>query len=283
MNKAKGLIRLMRPELPFAAGVCAVMGQLLALGKFPPFFIIFPGFFSIFFISASILVLNDYYDAETDKINAPNRPIPSKLVLPSEALTLSIILLLAGLLLSYLVSQLALMCSILLTIVGILYNRKFKKYGFIGNIMVSFSVGMTFVYGAISVDLPFNKIALFFGVIAALIDLGEEIAADSMDVAGDLLIESNSLAIRYGRLFALKISFSIFFLVVLLTFIPFIMKWFSSIYLVPIIFMDFAIAVSSYKLLKSKENKEGRGYIRKLYLGATAGILIFLVMRLANI
>ncbi len=72
--------------------------------------------------------------------------------------------------------------------------------------MVSFSVGMTFIYGALSVGLPFDLRAWFFGIIAALIDLGEEIAADAMDMEGDLLIHSNSLAIKYGRDFALKIS-----------------------------------------------------------------------------
>ena len=33
MEKLKGLFRLMRFELPFAAGVCVVMGQLFALKK----------------------------------------------------------------------------------------------------------------------------------------------------------------------------------------------------------------------------------------------------------
>ncbi len=279
MRKFIGLFRLMRFELPFSAGVCVVMGQLLALGKFATVLLTISAFLSILMISASILVLNDYFDVETDKINAPHRPIPSNLVSPNEALLFSTVLLVGGLILSYLISFAALVCCIAVTIIGFLYNRKFKKSGLPGNLMVSFSVGMTFIYGGVSVGLPFNKIVLFFGVIAALIDLGEEIAADSMDIEGDLLINSNSLAIIYGKKRALTISGFIFFTVIILSSGPFLLNWFAVIYLVPISVMDLAIGYSTVRLLKS-ETDEGRKYIRWIYLGATLGLLIFLLMRL---
>jgi len=121
----------------------------------------------------------------------------------------------------------ALMFSIALAVIGFLYNRKLKKSGLLGNILVSFSVGMTFIFGGLTVELPFHKMVIFFSLIAALIDLGEEIAADAMDIKGDLLINSNSIAIKYGKETALKISGLIFFFVVLLTSIPFLLKWFS--------------------------------------------------------
>ena len=85
MNKIIGLLKLLRFELPFSAGVCVVMGQLLALREFASILITIFGFASVFLISASILVLNDYFDVETDKVNAPHRPIPSGLVSTNEA------------------------------------------------------------------------------------------------------------------------------------------------------------------------------------------------------
>jgi geranylgeranylglycerol-phosphate geranylgeranyltransferase len=282
MKKLKGLFILLRFELPFSAGVCVVMGQIFALGRFAPLDITAFAFLSVFLISASILVLNDYFDVETDKINAPNRPIPSNLVSPSEALVFSLFLMLTGLLLSYLIGITALLISIALAVIGFLYNRYFKKHGLAGNIMVSFSVGMTFIYGGASVDSPFNKIVILFGLIAALIDLGEEIAADSVDVKGDLLINSNSLAIKYGRPAALKTSVTIFTVVVLLSLAPFILKWFQLIYLIPIGIMDMTIGYSSFKLLSS-EIEEGHRHIRRIYLGGTSGLVIFLIMKLAGI
>lgn len=279
MKKLKGLFRLIRFELPLAAGICVLLGQLFALGDFASLFITAAGFCSVFLISASILVSNDYFDMETDKINAPDRPIPSNLVTPAEALSFAIFLLLAGFVFSYLISIPALLFSVGLTVIGILYNGKFKKHGFIGNLMVSFSVGMTFIFGGLSVGMPFNKLVLFFAVIAALIDLGEEIAADSMDVKGDLLIGSKSIAIKYGKTTAIKISSFMFFFVILLSTIPFLLKWFAIIYLIPILIMDFVVGYSTMRLLKSKD-EEGRKYIRLLYLGATFGLIVFLAMRL---
>lgn len=279
MKKLKGFLTLIRFELPLAAGICVVLGQVFALGEFAPFNLILAASLSVFLISASILVSNDYFDLETDKINAPHRPIPLNLVSPAEALFLSIFLLLAGLVFSYLINFETLLFSIGLTLIGFLYNRIFKKHGLIGNLFVSFSVGMTFIFGGLSVGLPFNKIVLFFAVIAALVDLGEEIAADSMDVKGDLLIDSNSIAIKHGKEKALRLSAFIFVLVILLSLIPFFLKWFNIIYLLPIGIMDFFIGFSTYKLVRSK-NEEGRKYIRLLYVGATLGLLIFLIMRL---
>jgi geranylgeranylglycerol-phosphate geranylgeranyltransferase len=282
MNKIKGLLKLLRFELPFSAGVCVVMGQLLALGEFASAAVTIFGFMSVFLISASILVMNDYFDVETDKINAPHRPIPSNLVTPNEALYFSLLLLFTGIFLSYLISITVLLISIVLAIIGFLYNHYFKKSGLPGNLMVSFSVGMTFIYGGASVGLPFHKMVLFFGLIAALIDLGEEIAADAMDIKGDQLIKSNSLAIKYGKSASLQISGYIFFFVILLSFVPFIMNWFSIVYLIPIGIMDISIAYPALRLLNSK-NEEGRKYIRWIYLGAISGIIIFIVMRLVGI
>lgn len=282
MKKFRGLFQLIRFELPFAAGVCVVMGQLFALGAFASASVTAIAFLSVLFVSASILVSNDYFDVESDAINAPERPIPSGAVAPSEALSLSVALAAAGLMLSFLLGAPALACSVLLLGIGFMYNRVFKKSGLPGNLLVSISVGMAFVYGGVSVGMPFNRIVWFFALIAALIDLGEEIAADAMDMEGDRIIQSNSLAIRHGRHAALRFSRNVFFLVIILTAVPFFLRWFPLAYVVPIGIMDLAIAYSALCLPES-DDKKGREHIRRLYLGATAGLLLFLLMKLLGV
>lgn len=278
LKKITGLYKLFRFELPLSAGICVIMGQMLALGKFASLPESLLAFLSIFCISASILILNDYFDIETDKLNAPDRPIPSNLVSPSEAFILAIIVLLLGLMSGYFINITSFFISIVLFIIGFLYNWKFKKTGLPGNIMVSFSVGMTFIYGCVSVGLSVNKIVLLFAMIAALVDLGEEIAADSLDVKGDKLINSNSLAIKYGSKAAQNVSFIIFFIVVLLTLLPFILKWLPVFYLIPFAVMDSIILFSVFKLSKV-DNSRKRKYIRSIYLGSTFGLLLFIMLR----
>jgi len=47
-SRALGLFRLFRLELPVAAGICAVLGQLVATGDLPPFPRVALSFVSIF-------------------------------------------------------------------------------------------------------------------------------------------------------------------------------------------------------------------------------------------
>ncbi len=280
LKKIIGFFKLIRFELPVAAGICVVLGQLLALKEFYSFQLAAKGFLSVFAASASILVLNDYFDVETDRINAPYRPIPFNLVTEKEALYFSIFLLIIGFATSLLIDIYSFFCILVLTVVGYLYNRRFKKSGLLGNVIVSFSVGMTFIYGGISVGSPYDKHILFFALTAALIDLGEEIASDAMDIKGDLLIGSNSLAIKYGRPVAVKVSTIIFLFVILFSFLPFFLSWFSAVYLIPILVMDAFILFPILKLNKIENDDSGRNYIRIIYLGSTFGILLFITILL---
>jgi len=129
MKKLKGFLALIRFELSLAAGICVVLGQLFALGEFAPLNLTVTGFFSVFLVSASILVSNDYFDIETDKINAPHRPLPSGLVNPGEALVLVVFLFLAGLILSFTISIPALLFSIGLTISVCFITGNLKSTG----------------------------------------------------------------------------------------------------------------------------------------------------------
>lgn len=279
MNWSKGSLILIRPDLTIAAGICVITGQMLALGALGTPFQIFAGFFSVALISGAILAINDYFDVASDIINAPTRPIPSGMISKNGALLLSLVLLAVGLSLAIFISILSFLACTILAVVGFLYNWRLKRTGLPGNLMVSFSVGMTFVYGGITVGLPLEKTVFFFGLLAAMLDLGEEIAADAMDMEGDKKMNSNSLAIKYGKAFVLRISCMIFGFVLILTIIPFLLGWFEPHYFIPFIFMDGVLIYSMIKLLNSKGD-EGRNHIKWIYRSSTATILAFLVLRL---
>jgi len=277
-TKLKGLFRLFRFELPFAAGVCTLLGELLALGQIPSLREIGFGFLSVFLVSASALILNDYFDLESDKINAPERPLPSGQVTRQDVLILGTGVTLLGFLASVLISWAALFSAVLIWIIGFLYNWRLKQTGFFGNLMVSFSVGMTFIYGGIVVGQPFEILVWFFGILAFLIDLGEEIAADALDMEGDRGAGSRSLALVFGHEKALKISAAIFILIVVISWLPFLFGWIGWIYGIPILFMDAMILYPTIKLLDSRSTNQ-RMYIRWIYLGSSAALIIFIFMR----
>jgi geranylgeranylglycerol-phosphate geranylgeranyltransferase len=280
-TRVRGLLRLFRFELPFSAGVCVVLGEILALGRIPAIREMGLGFLSFFFISATALILNDYFDYETDKVNAPQRPLPSGMVTKRDVVLLSTVVALLGFIAGYMIGVDALLVVFLVWVVGVLYNWRFKQTGFLGNLFVSFSVGMTFIFGGITVGHPHDKVVLWFGVIAMLIDLGEEIAADAMDVQGDRLAGSRSLAVLLGQETALKIAGAIFVLLVMVSSVPFIFGWLDWLYLLPISMMDGVIVYSMVRLLNPR-TADRRRYIRWIYLSGLAAVLMFIVIRMAS-
>jgi geranylgeranylglycerol-phosphate geranylgeranyltransferase len=162
-----------------------------------------------------------------------------------------------------------------------LYNGRFKKAGFIGNLMVSFSVGMTFVFGDIAVDKPFEIIVWFSAIITMLIDLGEEIAEDAMGIEDDRQAGSLSLILVFGRENALKISGVTFLLVGVASILPFFLGWLEWIYRFPFLLMDVVVLHSTSKLLDSRIANR-RIYIRWIYLSGLVAFLIFIIIRIVR-
>ena len=278
-SKLSGLLRLFRFELPFTAGLCAVLGQLLALGTLPTIVEIILGFLSVFFISAAALILNDYFDIESDRINAPDRPLPSGLVTKQDVILLTAGVTLLGLITGFLISWAAVLVIMVVWIVGFLYNWRFKKVFLLGNLMVSLSVGMTFIFGGVSVNRPFSPLVWFFAAWVFFINLGEEIAADAMDIDGDRKAGSRSIALVLGRDKALRISAAIFLTVIAASSLPFILGWLGWIYLLPFILTDAVMFYCLIKLLQTDDEK-GRIYIRWIYMSGMVTLIIIIILRL---
>lgn len=274
-----GLIKLIRPDLASAAGICVIIGQLLALGQVPDILTLCSGFLSVFLISGAILVSNDVIDYETDKVNAPHRPLPSGVVTKKEAILFTLLLLGAGLLLSSFTGIISFLVALLLAAIGFIYNRFAKKSGLPGNLMVSISVGTTFLYGGVTTGQPPDGAIIFFSVITALFDLGEEIASDTMDAEGDKKINSRSLAILYGEDRAIKIASAVLFLIIPVTTIPFLINLFSFVYALPLLYLNGVIVYYVTKLLKAG-TKNGKEYTIKLYRHGAVSLVLFLIIRL---
>lgn len=277
--KAVGLVRLFRFELSFTAGACVVLAEFLALGDFPSPVQAISGFLSFFFISSTALILNDCFDIETDRINAPSRPLPAGLVTKTDALVLSAVVALLGFLFAGMIGVVAFIVVFFVWLSGFLYNWRLKKSGFIGNLFVGFSVGMTFIFGGIAVGKPFEEVVWFLALMTMLVDLGEEIAADALDVDGDRKTGSRSLAVLFGPKTAMKTAAGVFATVVAAGAVPFFFGWLEWYYLPPLLMFD-AVIVYSVKNLLNPRNSDRINDIRRIYLGGSVMILVFIVIRL---
>jgi geranylgeranylglycerol-phosphate geranylgeranyltransferase len=280
--KLKAMALLFRPDLSITAGICVLLGELLALGRLPSLTQAAYGFLSIFCISATALILNDYFDIETDRINAPSRPLPSGLVTKSEVLVLSVVVALLGFLFSFLIGLQALGVTIGVWLVGFLYNWRLKRSGIWGNLFVAFSVGMTFIFGGIVVGNPFEVVVWYLAITTFLIDLGEEIAADSLDVEGDRKTGSRSLAVVWGSEKAMAFAAAVFGLVVVGSAVPFILGWLGWAYLSVMIIWD-AVVIFSVKRLLDARRLNRINDVRRIYLSGLGLIVTFIAIRLSGL
>lgn len=267
LRKWKGLIRLTRPLNGAMAGVATIISALIAQGGFTSTFSITLGFVTVFTLSSASMVVNDYYDREVDVINAPKRPLPSGLISPDEALIFAVFLATIGLISAALTNLQCLMIAILALVVSVSYNTKGKKMGFVGNLMVSVCVGLTFLYGGFVAMASYATriLTLIFATIALLSNTGREITKGIPDVQGDKEKEINTIAAVFGPKLAAITSVCFYLSAVALTVIPWLLSYVSWEYIPVVAISDLGFITSSVSLLRdnSPENaKRVKNWIR---------------------
>jgi len=278
-TKVRASTELVRMDLALGAGFFFIAGEILAFGGLPPLNSVFFGFLTLFFISGSANISNDFFDREVDRVNLPSRPLPSGRISVRELCVLFLLFSAAGLVCSAFLGPLVFGLVFICWFVALLYNMKLKESGFFGNLVVAFCIAMTFILGGLAAGTV-NGMILTFAALAFFFDLGLEIASDAMDVKGDAVRSSKSVANKKGRKYAIRVSgvmLSVFFL---LTLVPYAMGWLGYGYLILIALADIWMVYCAINLMRSRTIKEGRKHIRRLYLTWGLFVIVFTLARL---
>ena len=277
-TKIRASADLIRMDLALGAGIFFVAGGILALGGVPPLNQVLFGFLTIFFISGSANISNDYFDRDVDSINLPARPLPSGRISVPELWALFLLFTAAGLMTAALLGPLVLALVAVLWGIALLYNIRLKNSGFAGNLVVAVCVAMTLLLGGITAG-TINGLLLTFAALAFFFDLGEEIASDAMDVEGDRLRSSKSLAKRWGRTAAIRIAGVVFGVFCLLTLLPFALGWLGYDYLFFGAVMALWTISCWWKLSRARTVDEGREQVRRLYLAWGLFVVVSVITR----
>jgi len=182
------------------------------------------------------MVLNDYYDLEIDKVNAPKRPLPSGRVSPKKALFFSFSLFIIGISFALLLNVYCLLLALFNTLLEFLYSRNFKQVFLFGNVIVSWLAASAFLFGAL---MTFDfKIVGIVVLLAFLSNMGREIFKCIEDIKGDRKMRMDTLPVAVGINSAREIAQGFIAGAILLSTLPYLLGFLNRSYLTIVLIGD---------------------------------------------
>lgn len=257
----KAYIEIARPKNSILASFVSFLGSFVAtLGLPEPKPVLLAGLI-VFLETSAGNSINDYFDYEIDKINRPNRPIPSGRISKKNAKIFYLLLVLTGISIAFLVNKYIVFMSILASIALYTYSWKLKGTPFFGNFIVALMTGLVPIFGGLAVE----EIGLvyYMALSAFLVNLSREIYKDIEDIEGDRQ-KAKTLPITIGKRKSFILALIFLLLTILSTFLPLRSAigrgyWFMVI-------PDFILlrnAVKSILVLNTENYIEGAGKIQK--------------------
>jgi len=152
-------------------------------------------------ITAFGYVSNDLSDVVEDRINKPDRPLPTGKLTRRQAIMLALMLLVTALLLSRQLGWLALTVAALVLALLLLYNWRLKGALGLGNLLIASLAACALLPGAVAVDgwqrVTFVKLLPATTALALFI-LAREMLKTLEDRAGDGVAGKRTIAIQLG-------------------------------------------------------------------------------------
>jgi len=291
-------LKILRPVNCLMSVIAVLIGVFL-ITKIPPIAAL-PAAIAAFLIAGAGNVINDFVDIEADKINRPKRPIPSGKIKPKTALGYSAALFAVGICLSVFTNWLALVIAAANSFLLIVYSTHLKNRMFVGNAVVSYLVGSTFLFGSAAVlDLSNPNLLilpLLLMLLASLSNFSREVVKTLEDLEGDKLafikkavakvkgkvlekfgVKSGGVRFKYSIKFTTGVAIAALLVVIIISPLPYLLKILGLSYLVVLIPTDLAFIASIYTLVSSKNKKRFSKSSKLIKVGMFLGLIAYIV------
>ena len=293
----KAYLEILRPGNCLMSIIAVLIGSFLILKTFD--FTTLLASISVFLITGAGNAINDYIDIEADKVNRPKRPIPSGRIKPKAALFYSIVLFLIGIILSLFTTWPAFSLAIINSVLLIAYAFYLKNTAFVGNFVVSYLVGSTFLFGSLASLTAFSMhaitITLLLMLLATLTNFSREVVKTLEDLEGDkkafiknlirkakekllakFRIKKETVEFRYSEKLTKSVAALSLFIVILLSPLPYLLGFLGLAYLGIVVLADL-IFLYSATVLFSKNKKRYSNSSKLIKLGMFVGLISYIV------
>ncbi len=261
-NKLTTYLNILRPVnflITFSTAVVAVF--ICSVDNFLITVALFAGLSSGFTASAGNII-NDIFDIEIDKVNRPDRPIPSGKILYKEALVIFFIFLLLSFIFSWFINLPAFTIVVATTFLLFLYSKYLKRIPLVGNAVVAFLTGLVFIYGGVAVENPVT--AVIPALFAFLINFTREIVKDMQDVEGDKKVGINTFPIKFGNKKSKHLILVVTLFLILYTIYPFITQLYRIEFFIVVMIVVNPLLIYSLKILYKNDSPESLNKISNL-------------------
>lgn len=246
-EKLTATIKLIRPVNFFITFISVIVSSLICVPNDFPDLNIFLAAFAASFTLASGNIINDIIDLEIDKINKPERPLPSEKITVNQSYVLYVSFISTTILISFLLNDMALIIVLFSIVLLFFYSKYLTRIPLIGNITVAFLTGLVFVFGGVIVGNPIA--AIVPAIFAFLINLVREIVKDMEDVEGDNKVGVLTFPIKYGVNKSKVVILILSLVLISFTFYPFIAQLYKVEYFVIVMVIVNPVLVYCLKIL----------------------------------
>jgi len=208
-----------------AVGADGVASQSLAVGI---------GALTTFLFTGGGNALNDVYDRDIDRVNHPDRPIPSGQVAAARAFDLALVLFVLAILAGLAINVAAFALVLISLALMVAYEERFKTSGWSGNLLIGWLVGSLFLFAGLCVyagRVAPLEIAASLALLAGLSTVAREVVKDIEDVAGD--VGRTTLARTRGVAFAGRVAQGVLLAAILLSAVPILLgvlgPWYAAL------------------------------------------------------
>ncbi len=232
-------IELTRPANAVAAGALTFTGAFVAGGVTTAPAAVAAAVVATVTATGGGNAINDYFDREIDAINQPDRPIPRGDISARGSLWFSLGLFGVAIAAALTLPRVAIGIAVFNFLALVAYTELFKGLPGVGNVLVGYLTGSTFLFGGAAVDEPLGALALFG--LAAVATLTREIVKDVEDIHGDRQEGLRTLPIVIGQRRALYVGVGAMVLAVAASGWPYYVGTFGVVYLAVVIPADFVM------------------------------------------
>ena len=250
-------VRVIRPLNALVAGCAGIIGYLMVTGTVVPG--LFPLFLVVFLVTGAGNAINDFFDVEIDRINRPDRPIPSGALRAKTVLIYSALLFLMGVVFSLFTNPYCIVIAVVNSLLLIWYAATLKRTPGAGNLAISYLTASIFLFGGAYAGHEGLLLVAPVALITFFAMLAREIWKDAEDIRGDLAHGADTVPIRIGVYPAICLGFMFLLCAIIVSLIP--VLWWGPYYLAGIACVDLVILFVGGKALACRTDaclKESR-------------------------